>query len=97
MNHTTHNAVAAGVPQVSESIDFSDELPLFGGSVAVEGARRIRRSGFYNKATRRPAGGAANYSLKSESPILVRLVDGSVAVASEQGLAAYLARTGQAA
>ena len=35
MNHTTHTAVAQGVPQVSESIDFSDELPLFGGSVEV--------------------------------------------------------------
>lgn len=97
MIHTNHNAVAQGVPQVSESIDLSDELPLFGGSVAVEGARRIRRSGFYNKATRRPAGGADNYSLKSESPVLVKLVDGSVAVASAEGLAAYLARTGQSA
>jgi hypothetical protein len=96
MNHTTHTAVAAGVPQVAESIDFSDELPLFGGSIEVVGSRRIRRSGFYNKASRRPAGRAANYSLKSESPVLVKLVDGSVAVASAEGLAAYLTRTNQA-
>jgi hypothetical protein len=96
MNHTTHTAVAQGVPQVAESIDFSDELPLFGGSIAVIGSRRLRRSGFYNKATRRPAGGADDYSLKSESPVLVKLVDGSVAVASAEGLAAYLTRTNQA-
>lgn len=101
MNHTTHNAVAAGVPQVSESIDFSDELDLLGGFVQVAGARRIRRSGKYNKASRKPQGwrtrGASDYALKAESPILVKLVDGTVAVASEDGLAAYLARTGQSA
>ena len=101
MIHTNHAAVAAGVPQVTESIDFSDELELFGGSVAVRGARRIRRSGFYNKASRKPAGwktqGAVDYSLKPESPILVKFVDGTTAVASAEGLAAYLVRTGQAA
>jgi hypothetical protein len=97
MIHTNHTAVAQGVPQVTESIDFSDELPLFGGSVEVDGARRIRRSGFYNKASRRPAGGAENYALKAESPVLVKLVDGTVAVASTEGLAAYLSRTGQSA
>jgi hypothetical protein len=101
MIHTNHNAVSASVPQVTESIDFSDELDLFGGSLAVQGARRIRRSGFYNKADRKPAGwrtqGAVDYSLKSESPVLVKLANGTVAVASAEGLAAYLVRTGQAA
>lgn len=97
MNHTTHTAAAQGVPQVAESIDFTDELSLFGDVVEVTGARRIRRNGFYNKRSRRPAGGRENYALKAESPVLVKLVDGTVAVASAEGLAAYLARTGQSA
>lgn len=80
--------------QVVEAVDFSDELDYL-GDVPVPGAKRIRRSGFYNKASRRPAGGAEDYSLKLASPVLVKLEDGTSAVASREGVRAYAGRTGQ--
>lgn len=92
---TAYSNPTSSVPAIAETVDFTDELTHFGGNLPVPGARRIRKSGFYNKASRRPAGGAADYALKAESPVLVKLVDGTVAVASAEGVAAYAVRTGQ--
>ena len=92
---TAYTPPTSNVPAIAETVDFTDELDVLGGTLPVPGSRRIRRSGFYNKASRRPAGGAENYCLKAESPVLVKLVDGTVAVASAEGVEAYAARTGQ--
>jgi hypothetical protein len=92
---TAYSTPTSSVPAIAETVDFTDELDALGGALPVPGSRRIRKSGFYNKASRRPAGGASDYSLKAESPVLVKLVDGTVAVASAEGVAAYAARTGQ--
>jgi hypothetical protein len=92
---TAYSNPTSNVPAIAETVDFTNELDALGGNLPVSGARRIRKSGFYNKASRRPAGGASDYALKAESPILVKLVDGTVAVASAEGVEAYASRTGQ--
>lgn len=93
---TAYSNPTSSVPAIAETVDFTDVLDALGGNVPVPGSRRLRRSGKFNASHRRPAGGASDYALKAESPILVKFVDGTTAVASTEGVAAYAAgRTGQ--
>lgn len=93
---TAYSQPTSSVPAIAETVDFADELDALGGTLPVPGSRRLRRSGYFNKSSRRPAGGASDYCLKAESPVLVKFVDGTVAVASAEGVAAYAEkRTGQ--